>query len=50
MFVNRVEALKFAMFENGRRPQAILMVPETLEFDAFTTPAAVQAVASKAAA
>lgn len=31
LFVSRVEALKFAMFENGRRPQAVVMVPGTLE-------------------
>ena len=27
LFVNRAEALKFALFENGHRPQAIVMVP-----------------------
>jgi hypothetical protein len=33
LFVSRAEALKFAMFENGNRPQAVIMVPETLELD-----------------
>jgi hypothetical protein len=33
LFVNRAEALKFAMFENGHRPQAVIMVPGTLELD-----------------
>ena len=33
LFVNRTEALKFAMFENGHRPQAVIMVPGTLELD-----------------
>jgi hypothetical protein len=33
LFVNRTEALKFAMFENGRHPQAVIMVPGTLELD-----------------
>src|SRR5262245_8938555 len=33
MFVNRVEAVKFAMFENGNRPQAVIMVPGILELD-----------------
>jgi hypothetical protein len=33
LFVNRAEALKFAMFENGRRPQAVILVPETLELN-----------------
>jgi hypothetical protein len=33
MFVNRTEAVKFAMFENGNRPQAVIMVPGVLELD-----------------
>lgn len=33
LFVNRTEALKFAMFENGNRPQAVIMVPGILELD-----------------
>jgi hypothetical protein len=33
LFVNRAEALKFAMFENGHRPQAVIMVPGILELD-----------------
>ncbi len=33
LFVSRAEALKFAMFENGNRPQAVIMVPENLELD-----------------
>ena len=33
LFVNRAEALKFAMFENGHRRQAVIMVPGTLELD-----------------
>ena len=33
LFVDRAEALKFAMFENGNRPQAVIMVPGTLELD-----------------
>jgi len=32
-FVNRADALKFAMFENGNRPQAVIMVPGVLELD-----------------
>ena len=31
LFVNRAEALKFAMFENGNRPQAVIMVPGVFE-------------------
>ena len=33
LFVDRAEALKFAMFENGNRPQAVIMVPGILELD-----------------
>ena len=33
LFVDRAEALKFAMYESGRRPQAVIMVPGTLELD-----------------
>jgi hypothetical protein len=33
LFVDRAEALRFALFENGRRPQAVVMVPGVLELD-----------------
>ncbi len=33
LFVNRAQALKFALSENGNRPQAIIMVPDVLELD-----------------
>lgn len=33
LFVDRAEALRFAMFENGNRPQAVVMVPGILELD-----------------
>jgi hypothetical protein len=33
LFIDRKEALRFALFENGRRPQAVLMVPGVLELD-----------------
>jgi hypothetical protein len=33
LFVGRAEALKFAMFENGNRPQAVIMVPGVLDLD-----------------
>jgi hypothetical protein len=33
LFVDRAKALKFAMFENGNRPQAVVMVPGVLELD-----------------
>jgi hypothetical protein len=40
LFVDRVEALKFAMFENGNRPQAVIMVPGVLELDMSRKPPA----------
>src|SRR4029077_20338721 len=39
LFVDRAEALKFAMFENGKRPQAVIMVPGILELDMRRKPA-----------
>jgi hypothetical protein len=33
LFVDRAEAIKFAMYESGKRPQAVIMVPGTLELD-----------------
>ena len=33
LFISRAEAMRFAMFENGRRPQAIIMVPGIIELD-----------------
>ncbi len=33
LFVGRAQALKYALFENGNRPQAVVMVPGILELD-----------------
>ena len=33
LFVDRVTALRFAMFENGNRPQGVVMVPGVFELD-----------------
>ena len=33
LFVNRVQALKFAMFENGNDSQAVIMVPGIFELN-----------------
>jgi hypothetical protein len=33
LFIDRAEALKYAMFENGHRPQAVIMVPDVIELD-----------------
>jgi hypothetical protein len=38
LFVDRAEALKFAMYESGKRPQAVIMVPGTLELDMSVKP------------
>jgi hypothetical protein len=38
LFTSRADALKFAMFENGRRPQAVIMVPGVLELDMSVRP------------
>jgi hypothetical protein len=39
LFVDRAEALRFATFENGNRPQAVIMVPGVFELDMSPTPA-----------
>ena len=39
LFINRIEALRFAMFENGNRPQAVVMVPGVFELDMNRAPA-----------
>jgi hypothetical protein len=33
LFVDRAQALKFALFENGNQPQAVVMVPGVLELN-----------------
>jgi hypothetical protein len=33
LFVDRAEALRFALFENGHQPQAVVMVPGIFELD-----------------
>jgi len=33
LFIDRSEALRFAMFENGNHPQAVIMVPGIFELD-----------------
>ena len=40
LFAKRADALKFAMFENGNRPQAVIMVPGTIELDMSASPRA----------
>ena len=38
LFVGRADALKFALAENGNRPQAVIAVPGVLELDMTTRP------------
>ena len=33
LFVTREDALRYALFENRRRPKAVVMVPSGLELD-----------------
>ena len=33
LFIDRTEALKFAMFENGHRPQTVVMMPGVFELN-----------------
>lgn len=33
LFTSHADALKFAMFETGHRPQAVIMVPDVLKLD-----------------
>ena len=33
LFVSRAEAVKYAMYETGRRPQAVIMMPGILELN-----------------
>jgi len=42
LFVGRAEALKFAMFESGGRPQAVVMVPGICELDMTARPSALR--------
>ena len=50
LFVNRAQALKFALFENGNRPQAVVMVPDVLELNMSGRPVARMAVNTNTAA
>jgi len=53
LFVSRAAALKFALFENGNRPQLVITMPGSLELDlsvtAYPAPAPEAYVASLAA-
>jgi hypothetical protein len=38
LFVDRAEALRYALFENGNRPQAVVMALGVLELDMSAAP------------
>ena len=42
LFISRAESMRFAMFENGRRLQAVIMVPGITELDTSRSAEAVQ--------
>jgi hypothetical protein len=33
LFVNRADAVRYALFENGHHPEAVIEIPATLELD-----------------
>lgn len=39
LFINRAEAVRYALFENGHRPEAIMLALGTLELDTGSTTA-----------
>lgn len=39
LFVSRENAIRYALFENGHRPEALIMVAGILELDMSVTPA-----------
>ncbi len=39
LFINRAEAVRYALFENGHRPEAIMPAPGPLELDTSNSPA-----------
>jgi hypothetical protein len=47
LFIDRAEALRFAMFENGHRPQAVVMVPGVFELDLSGKPSVVSQPAAQ---
>ncbi len=48
IFVDRAQALKYAMYEVGRRMQSVIMVPGILELDTPAMPASASAPAAYA--
>jgi hypothetical protein len=48
LFIDRAAALRFALFENGNRPQCVVMVPGVLELDLNSSPRITQQFQSSA--
>jgi hypothetical protein len=46
LFINRAAALKFALFENGNHPEAVVAVPGVLELDIDTQAMGANALAA----
>jgi hypothetical protein len=46
LFINRAAALKFALFENGNHPEAVVAVPGVLELDMGTNAMGTTALAA----
>ena len=46
LFINKAAALKFALFENGNNPGAVITVPGVLELDMGTEPMGTYALAA----
>ena len=40
LFINRAEAVRYALFENGHHPEAIVAAPNALELDMTQYPSA----------
>jgi hypothetical protein len=47
LFVTRTEAVKFALFENGHRPQAVITVPGILELEISRKPRVAECTSSE---
>jgi hypothetical protein len=47
LFVDRAKALKFALFENGHKPNAVVMVPGVFELDMGAKPGNTRASATE---
>ena len=47
LFINRAQALRFAMLENGSRPQAVVMVPGVFELNINRMPIAATGESSR---